>query len=420
MFTTDIEIADFDYSLPDNLIARHPLEERDSCRLLLSAPGGEIYHRRFYELPSLLPPRTLLVCNNTKVINARIKFQKTTGAEIEIFCLEPKYPAEYNAMFQSKGPVVWNALVGNRKRWKEGRLEKRVILPGQSVEITLGVRIIEEAPGNSFNVEFEWDSHDVDFGTLISAAGFIPIPPYLNRESQECDSTDYQTIYSRVQGSVAAPTAGLHFTSEVIDEIRGRGMDVAELTLHVGAGTFQPVKAERIGEHPMHEETFSISSTTVAMLSEALREKRPISAVGTTTVRTLESLYTLGCSISKGLPLHVRQWDAYSENASITAVEALDLILQYMDKNGIEKLTASTSIMIAPGFPWHITDALITNFHQPRSTLLLLVSSFLERQLSSDSKADLQWRKIYDAALREGYRFLSYGDACLLFPRHFR
>lgn len=411
----DIKIADFDYPLPDDRIPRHPLAERDTCKLLVSRPDGSVEHHTFSELPELLPEKTLMVCNDTRVINARIRFEKSTGSKIEVFLLEPIFPEDYVLMFQAVGSCRWGCLVGNLKRWKEGPLVKMLDIDGRKVE--LRASRIQPLDGNGQEILFEWDDPEVTFASVVDAAGYIPIPPYLKRDSEESDSDDYQTVYARVKGSVAAPTAGLHFTPRLFERLRNVGVDIAPLTLHVGAGTFQPVKSETIGEHPMHTEVFSVDRDSLMQIVNAKKHGRKITAVGTTSVRTLESLPYIGAQLSAGdMSLHVGQWMPYTEGdreAPRDVVEELNHIIRYMDEKGIDTLTASTSIMIAPGFHWRIVDVMVTNFHQPQSTLLLLVSSFLDR---NPEESRLQWRNIYEEALDHAYRFLSYGDACLLFP----
>lgn len=411
----DIKIADFDYPLPDDRIPRHPLAERDTCKLLVSRPDGSVEHHTFSELPELLPEKTLMVCNDTRVINARIRFEKSTGSKIEVFLLEPIFPEDYVLMFQAVGSCRWGCLVGNLKRWKEGPLVKMLDIDGRKVE--LRASRIQPLDGNGQEILFEWDDSEVTFASVVDAAGYIPIPPYLKRDSEESDSDDYQTVYARVKGSVAAPTAGLHFTPRLFERLRNVGVDIAPLTLHVGAGTFQPVKSETIGEHPMHTEVFSVDRDSLIQIVDAKRHGRKITAVGTTSVRTLESLPYIGAQLSAGdLSLHVGQWMPYTEDdrqAPRDVVSDMQHIIRYMDEKGIDTLTASTSIMIAPGFHWRIVDVMVTNFHQPQSTLLLLVSSFLDR---NPEESRLQWRNIYEEALDHAYRFLSYGDACLLFP----
>lgn len=412
----NIKISDFDYDLPDERIAGHPLKKRDSCKLLLSRPDGIIAHRSFSDLPGLLPFSSLMVCNDTKVINARMAFFKPTGSRIEVFLLEPLSPEDYVLMFQSRGRCVWRCMVGNLKKWKEGSLAMKVSPEGVDHEVTLTVNRGKALAGNSHEIFFEWDDNDVTFASVVDAAGKIPIPPYLNRDTEDSDAEDYQTVYSSVKGSVAAPTAGLHFTDDVLEAVKAHDICVERLTLHVGAGTFQPVKSDTIGEHPMHTETFSVSRRLVASLIDAVGRGRKITAVGTTSVRTVESLPLLGDAIVRGdFSLHVGQWTAYdSGSCNFDTLGALCALLGYMDERSLSYLTASTAIMIAPGFRWRLVDAMVTNFHQPQSTLLLLVSSFLNRDGVSGGK--LQWRKVYDEALASGYRFLSYGDACLFYP----
>lgn len=408
----NIRIADFDYPLPDDRIARHPCDPRDACRLLFRPSAGVVEHHDFRDIAELMPPGALMVCNNTRVINARVKMRKPTGAQIEIFCLEPYDPRDYAQAFAAKGEGEWTCLVGNLKRWKEGVLSKEVNLP-DGTALTLTATLKGEAPGRAHRIHFAWTPADLTFATVIEAAGYIPIPPYLCRDSEAADRMDYQTVYSRIDGSVAAPTAGLHFTDRVLGSLKERGVDVMELTLHVGAGTFQPVKSDVIGDHPMHTEVVSVTAPLLESLIEARRGGRKIVAVGTTTVRTLESLPYLGRKVLKNPDckpedLHVEQWEAY-DGEQFDTLDALEALLGYMERHGHAALTASTAIMIAPGFGWRIVDGMETNFHQPQSTLLLLVASFLER-----SGPPGEWRDIYDTAMQSGYRYLSYGDAMLL------
>lgn len=410
----NIHISDFDYELPDERIPRHPLRERDGCKLLVSNPDGTIRHHIFAELPELLPQNAVLVCNDTRVINARIHFEKITGSRIEIFLLEPISPADYVLMFQSVSSCRWGCLVGNLKRWKEEPLKKELKINGKTVSLT--AHKVKALEGNGWEILFEWDDPNITFATIVEAAGYIPIPPYLKRDSEKADSEDYQTVYAKVQGSVAAPTAGLHFTPALFERLEEAGVETIPLTLHVGAGTFQPVKSETIGGHPMHTEVFSIDRDALEKIIDAKKLGRPVAAVGTTSVRTLESLPYLGAHIIAGSELlNVKQWDPYEEvtDMSSDGLTELNALLGYMDKKGISTLTATTSIMIAPGFAWRIVDVMITNFHQPQSTLLLLVSSFLDRNKHASGS---QWKQIYKEALENHYRFLSYGDACLLFP----
>lgn len=407
----EIRISDYGYELPQHRIALHPCEPRDACKLLLHAENGEISHHTFSELPDLLPHDSLMVCNNTRVIKARLRFRKPTGAVIEIFCLEPVDPADYALMFQTTGESVWKALVGNLKRWKEDSLSMPLILP-DGKELTLYAENIGESSGNARLIRFSWSPAHYPFATVIEAAGVIPIPPYLNRESEETDTIDYQTVYSKIKGSVAAPTAGLHFTDEVLRNLSLKGILSEELTLHVGAGTFQPVKSEEIGEHPMHTESFSISRYLVQRLIDAIRSGKEVTAVGTTSVRTLESLPWLGASLlaDPEAPLHVSQWQPYENPKEFDTTTALEALIRRMDSEMTDDLHASTAIMIAPGYSWKLVDHIITNFHQPNSTLLLLVASFVSR---NGAPADA-WRRIYDSALANDYKFLSYGDSSLL------
>lgn len=399
MAVTDIKIEDFNYPLPDERIASHPLAQRDECRLLRRDSDGSLSEHKFAELPSLLPADAMLVYNNTKVINARLRFRKSGGARIEIFCLEPVSPKDYQQSFASMSSCSWSCFVGNSKRWKEGALELPLIVDGK--ELILQAERESKSDSGSV-VKFSWPAEaGVTFSQIIESAGEIPIPPYLNRMSESSDRVDYQTVYSKIEGSVAAPTAGLHFTPAVLADIDAHGIPRRELTLHVGAGTFQPVKSETIGGHGMHSEFISVSRNLIAELAET---DRRVIAVGTTSVRTLESLYHLGRMVLEGKePDEVPQWYPYSgENPSAPA--ALGALRDYLDAHGLERLTASTRIIIAPGYSYKVVKGMVTNFHQPQSTLLLLVSAFTGGD----------WRAMYDYALANGFRFLSYGDAQLL------
>lgn len=405
---TGIRIDEFDYPLPDERIARHPLAERDQCLLLVRREDGQLSTRVFSEFPSLLPANSMLVYNNTRVINARLRFRKGEhgeGALIEIFALEPADPTDYALNFASTSRCSWVCLVGNSKRWKEGTLSQRVVVEGR--EVTLRATRVSK-DGASSVVRFDWDDPEITFSQLIGSLGEIPIPPYLNRSTEESDSHDYQTVFSRVEGSVAAPTAGLHFTPAVLEAIDRRGIPRRELTLHVGAGTFQPVKSDTIGEHPMHSEFVTAGRELIEQLA---RGERRVIAVGTTSVRTLESLYHLGCRLSRGLDASMLpQWYPYAEDhPELTVKEAMEQILVRLDATGEDTFMASTRLMIAPGYRYRVVEGMVTNFHQPRSTLLLLVSAFLN-QRGADSG---EWRRVYDYALAGDYRFLSYGDACL-------
>lgn len=415
---SDIQISDFDYPLSDERIARHPLQQRDTCRLLLSRPDGELSDRVFTDLAALLPASALMVANDTRVINARMAFYKSTGSRIEVFLLEPVDPVDYVLMFQSKGRCSWSCLIGNLKRWKEGELSMELEIPGYSDPVRLSASRGEQLPGNAWRVDFTWDNPEVTFASVVDAAGRIPIPPYLKRDSEDSDTDDYQTVYARVKGSVAAPTAGLHFTPRVLEDIAAHNIEIMKVTLHVGAGTFQPVKSATIGGHPMHTETFSVDISLVRALADAVSSGRKIVAVGTTTVRTLESLPYVGRHIMRGdADLTVGQWEPYDSNRDFDTVEALNALIGWMEAYAQSAFTGATSIMIAPGFSWRLVKAMVTNFHQPQSTLLLLVSSFLDPDRDGSGRDGLQWRRIYEKALAGDYRFLSYGDACLLFPR---
>ncbi len=406
MDTKHIQIKDFNYNLPDERIAKFPLAKRDNSKLLLYR-HGEVTEDVFHNIAQYLPKGALMVFNNTKVIQARLHFRKETGALIEVFLLEPYMPADYEQMFQTTGHCSWLCMIGNLKKWKEGTLKRTFDVKGK--EVTL-VAERKEDVHKSYRVDFSWDVSDVSWAELLDAVGELPIPPYLNRETQESDKTTYQTVYSKVKGSVAAPTAGLHFTPEVLADIDRHGIDREELTLHVGAGTFKPVKSEEIQDHEMHTEYICVHRQT---LEKLIRHEAKAIAVGTTSVRTLESLYYIGVKLEKTLDLseeelHVRQWEPY-ENAvakPITPLKAIENILAYLDKHGLSALHASTQIIIAPGYEYNIVKMLVTNFHQPQSTLLLLVSAFVHGD----------WRKIYDYALAHDFRFLSYGDSSLLIP----
>lgn len=406
MDTKHIQIKDFNYNLPDERIAKFPLAKRDNSKLLLYR-HGEVTEDVFHNIAQYLPKGALMVFNNTKVIQARLHFRKETGALIEVFLLEPYMPADYEQMFQTTGHCSWLCMIGNLKKWKEGTLKRTFDVKGK--EVTL-VAERKEDVHKSYRVDFSWDASDVSWAELLDAVGELPIPPYLNRETQESDKTTYQTVYSKIKGSVAAPTAGLHFTPEVLADIDRHGIDREELTLHVGAGTFKPVKSEEIQDHEMHTEYICVHRQT---LEELIRHEAKAIAVGTTSVRTLESLYYIGVKLEKTLDLseeelHVCQWEPY-ENAvakPITPLKAIENILAYLDKHGLSALHASTQIIIAPGYEYNIVKMLVTNFHQPQSTLLLLVSAFVHGD----------WHKIYDYALAHDFRFLSYGDSSLLIP----
>ena len=396
-----IDINTFDYPLPDERIAKFPLEQRSASKLMVYR-NGEISENRFGSLPEQLPKGSLLVFNNTKVIRARVIMHKPSGARIEVFCLEPHKPADYERAFAVKGEAEWSCIVGNVKKWKEGQVEINFEYEGEPTQ--LRAWIVERGEREHI-VRFEWDV-DLTFGQLLEHLGRIPIPPYLNRESEEIDLTRYQTVYSKFEGSVAAPTAGLHFTPELISQMQSDGFEFEEVTLHVGAGTFLPVKSEDAAQHPMHTEHFEVRLSTLERL---LAHDCNITAVGTTSVRTLESLPVLGWRVRQsGTPDAERvigQWEAYDIPADYTGREVLEDLIGYMRANGLERMKAATQIMITPlGFKFRIVKRIITNFHQPKSTLLLLVSAYVGDD----------WRRMYDYALANGFRFLSYGDSSLL------
>ncbi len=400
----DLRIDDFDYELPEERIARYPLADRDNCKLLVRQADGTLSQHVFTELPSLLSSDSILVYNNTRVINARLRFRKASGAIIEVFCLEPAEPRDYAVSFAKTSSCSWTCFVGNSKRWKEGKLSMQLMTGTKTLTFT-AERLSKD--GNSSVVAFSWDNPEVTFSEIISAVGEIPIPPYLNRHTEASDSTDYQTVYSHSDGSVAAPTAGLHFTGRVLEEISRKGIPRRELTLHVGAGTFQPVKSDEIGDHQMHSEFIAVPKNLIKELADT---DRRVIAVGTTSVRTLESLYHAGKLIANGnWDGEVPQWAPYADtteeySADISVCDALNAISAYLDNRGEDTFIASTRIIIAPGYRYRIVKGMVTNFHQPRSTLLLLVSAFTGGD----------WRPIYDYALANSFRFLSYGDACLL------
>ena len=398
-----IQIADFAYDLPDERIAKYPLAERDASKLLVY-DHGTIGERHFRDLPELLPEGSLLVMNNTRVIQARLHFRKETGALIEVFCLEPAVPHDYVLMFQQTASCTWHCLVGNSKKWKEGALIREMEVEGKKLTL-----FVERA--NEDLIRFSWNDETVTWAQVLDAYGELPIPPYLNRQTEASDLQTYQTVYSKVKGSVAAPTAGLHFTPRVLEAIDRRGIEREELTLHVGAGTFKPVKSERIEGHEMHSEWIYVPRRVVEAL---LRHGGECTAVGTTSVRTLESLFYIGWKIINNSnatedELKVKQWEPYESAAGHlpSSVEALQALLDWMDRNRLSALHTSTQIIIAPGYQYHIVKRMITNFHQPQSTLLLLVSAFV---------GDNHWREIYRYALSHDFRFLSYGDSSLLIP----
>lgn len=420
METKHIHISDYNYDLPDSRIAKFPVSPRDTSKLLIYR-HGEISDDIFYNLPKYLPQKSLMVFNNTKVIQARMHFRKETGALIEVFLMEPAAPTDYELMFQTRGECSWLCMVGNLKKWKEGSLVRTFDVAGSAINFKATMRrdiIDAKSGGTNYWVDFAWDNPQVSFAEILDAVGELPIPPYLNRETQDSDKTTYQTVYSKIKGSVAAPTAGLHFTDKVLAAIDAAGVRREELTLHVGAGTFKPVKSEEIDGHTMHTEYVCVRRDTLQTL---LDYDCCAIAVGTTSVRTLESLYYMGVKLEANPDaaeedLHVCQWEPYEKADGtpvggnlidgITPQKAISNIIAWLDKNNLKTLHSSTQIIIAPGYEYKIVKVLVTNFHQPQSTLLLLVSAFL--------KGD--WRNVYDYALSHDFRFLSYGDSSILIP----
>lgn len=388
-----IYIADYNYPLPDERIAKYPLPERDHSKLLVYR-DGQVSEDVFYHVGDHIMPGALLIYNNTRVIQARLEFHKPTGARIEVFCLEPLAPHDYQISLGSTTGCTWKCMVGNVKKWHD-----------EAIELKAGAFTLraykEQVLGNTFAVRFAWDEENVSFAEILDAAGELPIPPYLNRKTEESDLRTYQTVYSRIKGSVAAPTAGLHFTDKVLDDIRSRGIETDEVTLHVGAGTFLPVKTADANEHTMHTEIIAVPKSTIRHIIAKLGK---IVAVGTTSMRTLESLYFIGQHPENPT---VSQFEPYEKEYTLSTAEALQAIVDYLDATGQETLHAETQIMIKPGYTFHLVDQLITNFHQPQSTLLLLVSAFVGGD----------WHTIYDYALSHDFRFLSYGDSSILTRR---
>ncbi len=406
--STPIYIDEYNYPLPDERIAKYPLAKRDASKLLVYK-NGEITESVFSSISEFLPHNALLVYNNTRVIQARLLFKKDTGANIEVFCLEPFQPADYAQSLGATTECVWKCMIGNLKKWKEGKLSKQIELAGEKCTFT-AERLQTE--GNIHSVKFSWDNAAIHFADILENAGELPIPPYLHRKTEESDLTTYQTVYSKIKGSVAAPTAGLHFTEDVFESLKPKHINIDEVTLHVGAGTFQPVKTRDIAEHHMHTEVISVQRSTIENL---LKKLGNIIAVGTTSVRTLESLYYIGRQVKKGegkgrgegkenMELSVSQWEPYENNEEVSTSDALQSLLDYMYENNLTTLHAETQIMIKPGYKFRVVNGMITNFHQPKSTLLLLVSAFV----------DGNWKQIYDYALENDFRFLSYGDSSLL------
>ena len=396
----NIRIEDYSYQLPDDRIAKYPLTERDQSQLLVYK-NGEVSKNLFSYVDDYIESNSTLVFNNTKVIQARLKFAKSTGAQIEIFCLEPIEPSDYVLAFQQTERITWKCIVGNLKKWKTGDLIQKINIQGSEIELKAAKK---ESAGNSQLIEFTWNGSGITFSEILESIGNTPIPPYLNRDSESIDKDRYQTIYSKQKGSVAAPTAGLHFTQRVLDKLKSKHVCIEEVTLHVGAGTFKPVKSETIDEHEMHTEHFVVTKKNL----ENLIRSRNIITVGTTSVRTIESLYWLGVKLIENgtLDAHISQWEAYELPNSISKNEALQALVDYLNQRNLHHLHASTQIMIFPGYEFKLINKLITNFHQPKSTLLLLIAAFIGKD----------WKKVYDFALNNDFRFLSYGDSSILMP----
>ena len=393
-----LSISAYNYPLPEERIAKYPLPERDHSKLLIYK-DGEVREDLFFRVGDYIPAYSLLVYNNTRVIQARLVFHKPSGARIEIFCLEPLAPHDYQLSLSSTEGCTWKCMIGNAKKFRDTSIDMPLQVAGNDVVLraTKG-----EQMGNTFAVTFSWDG-GLSFAEILDAVGELPIPPYLNRPTEERDKTTYQTVYSRIKGSVAAPTAGLHFTEAVLAYLRQRGIKTTELTLHVGAGTFQPVKTEDANLHTMHTEIIAVPRQAIV---DILANLGHIVAVGTTSMRTLESLYFLGCMLLRGdRSMHVPQFMPYEQEWTPTTAEALRTLLHYLDETHQDTLHAETQIMIKPGYRFRVVEQLITNFHQPKSTLLLLVSAFVGED----------WKKIYDYALAHDFRFLSYGDSSILF-----
>lgn len=397
----ELHIEDYNYNLTDEKIAKYPLAERDLSKLLVYS-DGQVSQHRFRELPELLPQESNMVFNDTKVVPARLHFQRPTGAHIEIFCLEPITPNEYNLVFETTSECVWKCVIGNAKRWKNDILHIFNPEDNQKLSIMDLKAELLERDGQTGLVRFYW-SASYTFSEVLDLCGSVPIPPYLNRETEAIDYERYQTLYAHFKGSVAAPTAGLHFTENVLGKIRYKGISTETVCLHVGAGTFLPVKTSNVSEHSMHREPFVVSK---CLILDLLSTEKKLIAVGTTSVRTLESLYYVGVSIlENGVPKDVEQWSPYTRTYEYTTEESLNAIVSYLEKNNLNQLVSGTRIIIVPGFKFRLVDVLITNFHQPESTLLLLVSAFVGGN----------WKTIYDYALANDFRFLSYGDSSLLF-----
>ena len=396
-----IKTENYNYILPDKRIAKYPLPNRVHSKLLVYNKGN-ITHKQFLELPELISRNDLLIFNNTKVIQARLIFYKPTGAKIEVFCLEPVSPPDYAMIFQENETCTWKCIIGNLKKWKQGNLHSEVCINNFTIKV---IATKKDAEDNSQIIQFTWNNKNISFGDILEHLGQTPIPPYLNRSSEISDKESYQTVYSKLKGSVAAPTAGLHFTDKLLKSLIKKNIKTNNITLHVGAGTFKPVKSEMIGGHSMHTEQFIIDRH---LLSNLIKNLENITATGTTTVRTLESLYWLGVKlkINNNTDFHIYQWEVYDLPQNIEVKDALHTLLLFMTKHEIHSLNASTQIIIVPGYKFRLINKLITNFHQPKSTLLLLIAAFIGED----------WKKVYDYALNNDFRFLSYGDSSILIP----
>ena len=395
-----IDINNFDYHLPQDRIAAYPLEYRDMSKLLIYTKGN-LQQDAFFKLTDYLSENTTLIFNNSRVLCARLLFKKETGAQIEIFCLEPYEPKDYQQNLQQSGCVFWKCLIGNKKKWKEGSLNSEIQVGEEKTRLEVEY---DKKGQDDIILKFSWNGTNISFGEILDAAGKIPIPPYLMREAEDIDLYRYQTIYSKIKGSVAAPTAGLHFTPRIFEAMDIKGIIYKELTLHVGAGTFKPVQSDNIEDHHMHDETFIIEKDQVDFLINSIDN---IIAVGTTSTRLLESLYHLGIQCIKNRNITdfvVNQWEPYTTNFNNKPVEALNALLEIMNERGVAKIFARTSIMIIPGYDFKMIKGLITNFHQPKSTLLLLIAALIGDE----------WKNVYEYALRNEFRFLSYGDGSLL------
>lgn len=399
----NIRMIEYTYPLPEERIAKYPLKERDRSKLLIYR-NGQISHDCFKNLVDYLNSGSLLVFNETKVIRARLEFRKETGARIEIFCLEPYSPADYNLAFEASYSVTWRCIVGNLRKWKKQALNRTITT--NEFKFKLFAEKVAEKDGEQI-IKFSWNNKKISFGEILEITGLTPIPPYLNRDSEEIDNNRYQTIYSKNRGSVAAPTAGFHFTNTILKELDRKKIDRAQVTLHIGTGTFKPVKSFTARGHKMHTERFFISQPELLKLAE----NKQIIPVGTTSLRTIESLYWLGSKIRQNPTINpdnltINQWEPYDQDISLSRNEIIETLLEFLDKNGKAKIEASTEIMIIPGYKFRMTDGLITNYHQPHSTLLLLIAAYVGED----------WKKIYQYSLKNRFRFLSYGDSSLLLP----